>query len=132
MAIIRSALIDTNIYSYLLKGDEEITEGIRRLSAIGLSCVSIGELLAGFRRGNNERENRRRLGEFLDSPRVATYGIDEITAEHYSAIFNQLRKVGAPIPTNDIWIAAVALQHGLPLFSRDKHFTKVAGLLLFE
>ncbi|MGW8194332.1 MAG: PIN domain-containing protein [Desulforhopalus sp.] len=77
-----------------------------------------------------EKENRKELGVFLDSPRVAIYSIDENTAEYYCAILNQLKRTGKPIPTNDIWIAATAFQQGLPLYTLDDHFSQVEGLLL--
>ncbi|KJS02945.1 MAG: twitching motility protein PilT [Desulfobulbaceae bacterium BRH_c16a] len=123
-------LIDTNIYSCALKGDPEVVQVLRQVVHIGISVVSIGELLSGFRGGNKELENRKELGIFLDSPRVTLYSIDEYTAEYYCAIINQLKKLGTPIPTNDIWIAASAFQHGLQLYTLDKHFCNVEGLLL--
>ena len=66
----------------------------------------------------------------LDSPRTKLYCVDENTAEYYSSILNQLKRDGTPISTNDIWIAATAFQYGLQLYTADKHFSKVAGLLL--
>ena len=75
-------------------------------------------------------KNREELNRFLDSPRVVLYSIDEETAEYYSAILKQLRKQWTPIPTNDLWISACAMQHGLPMFTMDKHFSNVAGLIL--
>lgn len=123
-------LIDTNIYSCALKGDPEVVQVLRQVVHIGISVVSIGELLSGFRGGNKELENRKELGIFLDSPRVTLYSIDEYTAEYYCAIINQLKKLGTPIPTNDIWIAASAFQHGLQLYTLGKHFCNVEGLLL--
>lgn len=123
-------LIDTNIYSCALKGDSEVVQILRQVLHIGISVVSIGELLSGFRGGNKEQENRKELGIFLDSPRVTLYGIDEYTAEYYCAIINQLKKLGTHIPTNDIWIAAAAFQHGLQLYTMDKHFCNIEGLLL--
>lgn len=123
-------IIDTNIYSNLLRGNCEVNENLRQVSYIGISVISIGELLSGFRAGNRVKENRNELGQFLDSPRVAICPVDVDTAEHYSAILNKLKKNGTPIPTNDIWIAAVALQHGLPLYTLDNHFSYVDGLLL--
>lgn len=123
-------LIDTNIYSGAMRGDADIVGILREVELIGLSTISVGELLSGFKGGNREEENRRELGIFLDSPRVTLYAVDEYTANHYSAILDQLRRHGTPIPTNDIWIAAVALQHGLPLFTRDRHFSGIEGLLL--
>ncbi|MCD4787874.1 MAG: PIN domain-containing protein [Desulfobacterales bacterium] len=70
------------------------------------------------------------LEQFLDSPRVFLYSINEDTAEFYSTILNELRRIGRPIPTNDIWIASVAFQHGLRIFTRDSHFTYIPGLVV--
>lgn len=123
-------IIDTNIYSNLLRGNVEIIEVLRQVSHIGISVISIGELLSGFRAGNKINQNREELGQFLDSPRVTIYQVDVDTAEYYSAILNQLKKNGTPIPTNDIWIAAVAFQQGLQLYTLDSHFSYVEGLLL--
>ena len=123
-------LIDTNIYSSAFKGDPEVITTLRYVSHIGITSISIGELLSGFKAGNREKENRKELGEFLDSPRVSLYPVDSDTAEYYSSILNQLKSQGSPIPTNDIWIAAVAFQHGLELYTLDNHFLKINGLLL--
>lgn len=123
-------LIDTNIYSGAMRGDAEIIEVLRQVELIGVSVISVGELLSGFKGGKRESENRQELGTFLDSPRVTLFSVDEYTACHYCAILDQLRRHGTPIPTNDIWIASVAFQHGLPLFTRDRHFSKIEGLLL--
>ncbi len=123
-------IIDTNIYSNLLRGNNEVVGILQQVSYIGIAVISIGELLSGFKAGNRIKENRNQLGQFLDSPRVTICQVDIDTAEHYSAILNKLKKNGTPIPTNDIWIAAVALQHGLPLYTLDKHFSYVEGLLL--
>ena len=122
-------LIDTNIYSYALRGEQRVVEVLRKAAHIGISVISIGELLSGFKGGSKEKENRNELGIFLDSPRVSLYSVDEYTAEYYCSILNQLKSSGTPIPTNDIWIAAVAFQHGLQLYTLDKHFSKVDGLL---
>jgi tRNA(fMet)-specific endonuclease VapC len=124
-------LIDTNIYSYALRGDSRAVEILRKALHIGISVISIGELLSGFKGGNKEKDNRKELGFFLDSPRVSLYPINEYTAEYYCSILNQLKKSGTPIPTNDIWIAAVAFQHGLQLHTLDKHFSNVEGLLVY-
>lgn len=123
-------LIDTNIYSESFRGTPDIVNVLRYVSHIGISSISIGELFSGFKAGDQERKNRKELGMFLDSPRVNLYPVDVDTAEHYSSILNQLKRKGKPIPTNDIWIAAVACQHGLPLYTLDKHFSFVEGLLL--
>ncbi len=123
-------LIDTNIYSLALRGNSDVTATLRQVTHIGISTISIGELLSGFKGGRREQENRRELGQFLDSPRTCLYPLDENTAEYYSSVLNQLKECGTPIPTNDIWIGATAFQHGLPLYTSDKHFSYIAGLLL--
>lgn len=123
-------LIDTNIYSLALRGDKDVVTTLSYIAHIGFSSISIGELLSGFKGGDREKENRLELNRFLDSPRTNLYAVDENTAEYYSAIINQLKRDGTPVPTNDIWIAATAFQHGLQLYTADKHFTYIAGLLL--
>ena len=126
----KNLLIDTNIYTHALAGDPETTEILKKKKKIAICCICIGELLSGFKGGTREKENRKELEEFLDAPRVQIYSIDEDTSEFYAEILNSLRKKGRPIPTNDIWIAAVALQHGLKLFSKDHHFKYVPGLVI--
>jgi tRNA(fMet)-specific endonuclease VapC len=126
---VRKALIDTNIYSLAMKGDEIVANTLRRIDRIGFSVVSIGELYSGFKGGRQEQKNREELDIFLDSPRVVLHAIDEGTADYYASILNDLRSQGTPIPTNDIWIAAIAFQYGYKLFTRDDHFRLVPGLL---
>lgn len=123
-------LIDTNIYSNALRGNSDIIATLKQVSQIGITAISIGELLSGFKGGLKEERNRKELGGFLDSPRVSIISVDEDTAEYYSAILNDLKKKGTPIPTNDIWIAAAAFQNGLQLYTLDKHFNYIEGLLL--
>jgi tRNA(fMet)-specific endonuclease VapC len=113
-----------------MRGDSETISILQQANVIGICSISIGELLSGFKAGKKELVNRKELEEFLDSPRVQIYPINESSAEFYAEILNNLRKEGTPIPTNDIWIAAAAFQHGLKLFSKDQHFRKVPGLLL--
>ena len=125
----KKVLIDTNIYSYAMKGDPETIAVLQQSHEIGICAVSIGELLSGFKGGNRELENRKELEEFLDTPRVKMYSIDEDTAEFYAEVLNSLKENGKPIPTNDIWIASVALQYGLKLFSKDQHFKYVSVLV---
>ena len=126
----RRILIDTNIYSHALRGDDDVVEVLRKVEEIGFSVISIGELLTGFKEGGREQKNRAELEKFLDSSRVVVYPVDEDTSEYYAEIITNLRKVGKPVPTNDIWIAAVAFQNGLKLFTKDAHFKDIAGLFL--
>lgn len=126
----RRLLIDTNIYSHALRGDKDVVEVLRKADEIGISVLSIGELLAGFKGGGKEQTNREELGAFLDSPRVVVYTVSEDTSEFYAEIFHNLKRSGRPVPTNDIWIAASAFQNGLVLFTRDEHFKNIPGLAL--
>ncbi len=125
-------LLDTNIYSLAMRGDIEVVHSLKSIDTIGFSVISIGELFSGFRGGKNEARNRQELAEFLDSPRVVVHSVDVETADFYSAILDQLKKAGTPIPTNDIWIAAIGFQHGYKLFTRDRHFDNVPGLVQFH
>ncbi|QSV44398.1 type II toxin-antitoxin system VapC family toxin [Geobacter benzoatilyticus] len=123
-------ILDTNFYSAFKKNDATALELLKRVEYIGVNTVILGELLAGFRCGNREQQNRLELDQFLDSPRVATIAIDDETAEFYAQVFSELRQKGRPIPSNDLWLAASALQHGLALATYDDHFSAISGLLL--
>ena len=125
----KKVIIDTNIYSLAMRGDEHVTVILKRIDQIGISAISIGELFSGFKGGNFEEKNKIELNVFLDSPRVIVFPIDVETADFYASILNNLKSKGTPIPTNDIWIAAVAFQNGFKLFSKDKHFNVIPGLI---
>ena len=127
----KNVLIDTNIYSLAMRGDKNITAALRKIDQIGFSVISIGELFSGFKGGSCEQENKNELNIFLDSPRVIVFSVDPATAEFYAEILNNLKDKGTPIPTNDIWIAASAFQNGFKLFSKDKHFSFIPGLVHF-
>ena len=125
----KKVLIDTNIYSLAMKGEANVVNLLRRIDQVGFSTISIGELLSGFKAGSRETKNREELNIFLDSPRVVVHSIDEGTADFYASILTTLKAAGTPIPTNDIWIAAVAFQYGYKIFSNDKHFNLIPGLV---
>jgi predicted nucleic acid-binding protein len=92
----------------------------------------IAELFSGFSLGDKEKKNRQELEEFINSPRVEILPHDLETADYYALIVKRLRAKGRPIPTNDIWIAANAMKHGLALYSFDGHFEEIEGLLLLS
>jgi tRNA(fMet)-specific endonuclease VapC len=117
--------LDTNRYVDLCKGVPDTVDRVRRADRIAMPLVVIAELRAGFLCGSMSRKNERNLTEFLDTPRVEVLYPDEGTTHHYAAIFRYLRTQGTPIPTNDIWIAALVLQHDFRLLARDKHFDLV-------
>lgn len=122
--------LDTSAYSAFKRGNTTVVEAIATANRITLPAVVLGELLAGFRAGSRERANREELRQFLASPRVSSAGLDEDTAERYAEIILHLRKYGTPIPTNDMWIAAVAMQHGLVLHTTDPHFDRVPQVIV--
>ena len=129
---IKRVLIDTNIYSELLRGNKFVSDLLKKPDIIAFSVISIAELLSGFKNGDREKENLEELDRFIYSPRVVIYDIDSETSEFYAKIYDELKRSGDPIPTNDLWIAALALQHGTKLFTLDKHFKKVQGLFLID
>jgi tRNA(fMet)-specific endonuclease VapC len=114
--------IDTNRYVDFAKGLPEAIERLRRADEIVVPFVVLGELRAGFAVGARTGENEANLVRFLDSRRVDVVFADENTTHHYARLFHQLRRQGTPIPTNDLWIAALVVQHELHLFARDAHF----------
>ncbi|HVM60996.1 MAG TPA: type II toxin-antitoxin system VapC family toxin [Verrucomicrobiae bacterium] len=114
--------LDINRYVDFCRGVPEAVDVLQKARAICLPFVVLGELRAGFLCGQKSRENERGLTRFLNSPRVTILCADEQTTHHYAALFRQLRDQGTPIPTNDLWIAALVAQHDLMLFARDQHF----------
>ena len=125
-------LIDTNIYSEFMRGDNKVKYVLSEAQLIGISVISIGELLSGFKGGISEGKNKKELNFFLDSARVQVYDVDIETSGFYSKVITDLKNSGNPIPTNDIWIAAIVFQNGLKLFTLDNHYQKVPGLFLIK
>jgi len=115
-------LLDTNRYIDFCKGEADVVLKLRMAEEIFLPFVVIGELRAGFRCGTKGRENEKVLSRFLQGLRVEILYADDQTTHHYANLFFQLRKQGTPIPTNDLWIAALVTQHNLLLYDRDAHF----------
>ncbi|MFN0057159.1 MAG: type II toxin-antitoxin system VapC family toxin [Planctomycetota bacterium] len=123
-----SLLLDTNAYSALRRGDSRVERLIRQAPQILMSAIVKGELLSGFRVGSRYNLKRAELEEFLAAPFVKFLPVTLITADRFALVFADLRAAGSPIPTNDIWIAAHALETGAELLSEDQHFAKVRGL----
>lgn len=119
---------DTNAYRLLLDADAEAVELLRTSERICLPVPVLAELRFGFLNGSRARTNLANLDTFLDSPRVEVLSCDEETALRYAELRLQLKRQGTPIPTNDIWIAALALQHGATLFTRDADFDHLPQL----
>ena len=124
----RSVLLDTNAYAAFMLGKVEVVEVIAHADSLLINSVVLGELLGGFAAGTREAANRAQLARFLDSPRVDVVAVTAQTADSYALIYSGLRRKGQPIPTNDLWIAASAMEHGAGLLTRDVHFRQVEGL----
>ena len=118
-------VLDTSAYSLLARGHTAAGIALRGARQILLPATCLGELHAGFRKGGRHSANIRVLGEF-----IATYEVDVIetdlhVAEFYGVIHDELRRAGTPIPTNDLWIAALVVQYGLVLCTSDVHFQQL-------
>jgi tRNA(fMet)-specific endonuclease VapC len=121
-------LLDTNAYSALRRGHEFVVEQVRRSEEVLMSLVVVGELLFGFRNGSRYEENARALRAFVEDPNVRLLPITWQTTDWFGRISAELRKKGRPIPTNDIWIAANAMEAGADLISSDPHFANIDAL----
>ena len=122
--------LDTSAYSAFKRGHTEVVEHLRRAREILLSSVVLGELWGGFAVGSRSRQNREDLRLFCDSARVRLVPVGEATAERYALIYASLRTAGRPLPTNDLWIAASAMELGAELVTLDGDFTHVAQIMV--
>ncbi len=123
-------LIDTSAYSAFMRGHPEVKLALQGADEICLNPVILGELIAGFMRGKRRRKNEGELKTFLTSARTTVVDVNEETSDRYAVILNSLWKAGTPIPINDIWIAASAMQHGLHLLTTDAHYQKVTQVIV--
>ena len=123
-----SLIVDTNAYSGFMSGNAHAKAALRTAPEIHLPLIVLGELLAGFRHGARTSANLDELTRFMASPRVHLMRPDDKTAYQYADVYHALRQQGTPIPTNDLWIAALARQHRLPLLTFDAHFRVVPGI----
>lgn len=121
-------LLDTNAYSAMMRGHDVVARRVREAEQIVLSAVVVGELLFGFRLGTRLSKNMEALDAFVANPHVVTAAVTRITADRFARIAATLRARGRPIPTNDIWVAAHAMETGAELLSFDSHFEAVDGL----
>lgn len=126
----RDIFFDTTAAIDFLADMPDAVEALQRSRQVCINPVVLAELMTGFSLGSRPDEKRRLLSGLLSSSRVALLSIGSQTAEHYADVWVGLRRKGRPIPTNDMWIAASAREHGLVLFTRDAHFQEVDGLLI--
>jgi tRNA(fMet)-specific endonuclease VapC len=122
-------MLDTSAYVGFKRNIVEVVEIIVKAELIVFSPVVMGELMFGFRNGTRFKENMNDLDRFLMHEIVDLMPIGKITSDRYSRIAVKLRQQGTPIPTNDIWIAAQAMEQGAELITSDQHFEKISGLV---
>lgn len=120
--------LDTNRYTDLCRGEANALEMVEAAAEVWLPFIVVGELRAGFAVGMQGPRNEAVLRRFLLKSGVDVLYADDQTTHHYATIYRQLRKQGTPIPTNDMWIAALVLQHSLTLCDRDAHFDALPQL----
>ena len=124
------ACLDTNAYSMLMRGQADLQRTLEEAESVHVPTVVLGELFTGFCLGKRFTENCRDLDAFLDLPGVEVTLVTKDMAERYGYLVRDLRQQGTPIPTNDLWIAATALETGARLISYDDHFNNVPGLIV--
>lgn len=122
--------LDTSGYSRLMRGHGPLERRLEEADEILLSATVIGELLAGFLAGSRPAENTALLAEFRRQPGIGVLDVTDNVAERYGRVVAELRRQGTPIPTNDIWIAAAALENGGRIVAYDDHFRQVPGLIV--
>ncbi len=119
-------ILDTNGLSAVADGDPALEPLLGRAVQVAVPVIVLGEYRYGISQSRDRNRYEQWLSEYL--PKFRILDIDEQTTISYAAVRRDLRKAGTPIPSNDIWIAALGRQHSLPIVSRDRHFDAVPGL----
>jgi tRNA(fMet)-specific endonuclease VapC len=117
-----SYCLDTSAYSNFRRGNEEVAALLDRAEAVGVPTIALGELRTGFLLGRRREHNEAELATFIDHPAE----VDAEVSRLYAEIVVDLRKAGTPVPTNDVWIAAIAARNGAAVLTCDEHFERIA------
>jgi tRNA(fMet)-specific endonuclease VapC len=123
------AALDTNRLTDLFKGDAALAESLETCDEVWIPLIVLAEIMAGFYGGAQQQRNQVLLRKLLSKDTFRILLPARETAEQYARLFVQLKRAGTPIPDNDLWIAALALQHDLTLITRDSHFQHIPQLL---
>jgi predicted nucleic acid-binding protein len=119
-------ILDTNALSAVADGDASAMDLVAGADHVAVPVIVLGEYRLGIAQSRHRASYESWLRQWIAA--VTVLDIDDRTTHSYSTVGLELKRKGKPIPTNDLWIAALSLQHSLPLVSRDKHFDLVAGL----
>jgi tRNA(fMet)-specific endonuclease VapC len=119
-------LVDTNVIIAVFKSQPAILDRLKSAAEIYLSSVTVGELIFGALKSTNQASNLKRIDELIEN--AVVLACDTETARCYAGIKHELKQRGQPIPDNDLWIAALAVQHNLVLLTFDKHFGEISQL----
>ena len=125
-------VIDTSAYSHFNRGDARLRSYITNQNAIVFPLIVIGELRAEFLAGSKKSENKVLLDRVLSKPNNEIATLSQITANLFAELYQDLKKAGTPIGSNDIWIAALALEFDLPLLTLDNGFKNISKLKLID
>ncbi len=128
----KKIILDTNAYVKFLTGDQNVFHFIAKSSIVYMSIFVLGELYAGFKGGNKEKENKNILERFLNKPSVRILDATSETSEIFGQVKNNLKVAGTPIPINDVWIASHAIETGATILTYDEHFKNIAGIRLWD
>lgn len=120
--------IDTNTYEAFKRKNQEVVSMLEEAEEVIVPTIVLGELYSGFYIGNRTKKNIAELDLFLEIPGICDHGVSAEVAERYGMIVKDLYKNGTPIPTNDIWISAVAFETSSRVLTFDRHFDLVPGL----
>jgi predicted nucleic acid-binding protein len=123
-------ILDTNGLSALAEGETALEPVLRKATELAIPVIVLGEYRYGIWQSRHRLHYERWLAEYL--PKFRVLDVDELTTIAYCAVRIELKKAGTPIPSNDVWIAALCRQHSLPLISRDRHFDAVSGITRVE
>lgn len=128
----KKIILDTNAYARLLAGDDDVLGALSSAETLYMSVFVLGELYAGFAGGAKKRENKDTLQRFLMKPSVKILNATAETAEVFGQVKFNLKRSRTPLPINDVWIAAHALETGSVVVTYDTHFKSIPGLRLWE
>ena len=120
--------LDTNAYSAFKRGDADVIDLVEAADEIAIPSIVLGELFAGFRMGSRARRNVVELEDFLHRPGVSVAAMTKAVAERYGTLVSKLKQQSTPLPSNDIWIAAIAMERGAQLVTMDAHFDDIPGV----